>query len=88
MTDLELVNLDRIVSPLIKKGPSISHIYKTNDLPCSRASLYNYVSKNCFSARNIDLPRVVRMKKRKKVKMNPEILKREPIAHMKIFKNI
>lgn len=72
MTDLELVNLDRIVSPLIKKGQSISHIYKTNDLPCSRASLYNYVSKNCFSARNIDLPRVVRMKKRKKSKNEPK----------------
>lgn len=68
MTDLELANLDRIVSPLIKKGQSISHIYKTNDLPCTRATLYNYVSKNCFSARNIDLPRVVRMKKRKQRK--------------------
>lgn len=65
MTELELSNLDRIVSPLIKRGHSISHIYKTNDLPCCRATLYNYVSKNCFSARNIDLPRKVRMKKRK-----------------------
>ena len=72
MTDLELANLDRIVSPLIKKGQSISHIYKTNDLPCTRATLYNYVSKNCFSARNIDLPRVVRMKKRKQRKSEPK----------------
>ena len=65
LTELELSNLDRVVSPLIKNGQSISHIYKTNDIPCSRATLYNYVDKNCFSARNIDLPRVVRMKKRK-----------------------
>lgn len=65
LSDLELANLDRIVSPLIKKGHSISHIHKTNDLSCCRATLYNYVSKNCFSARNIDLPRKVRMKKRK-----------------------
>ena len=65
MTELELSNLDRIVSPLIKRGHSISHIHKTNDLPCCRATLYNYVSNNCFSARNIDLPRKVRMKKRK-----------------------
>ena len=65
LTELELSNLDRIVSPLIKKGQSISHIYKTNDLPCTRATLYNYVSKNYFSARNIDLPRLVKMKKRK-----------------------
>lgn len=65
MTELELSNLDKVVSPLIKRGHSISHIHKTNDLPCCRATLYNYVSKNCFSARNIDLPRKVRMKKRK-----------------------
>lgn len=65
LTELELSNLDKLVSPLIKKGQSISHIYKTNELPCTRATLYNYVSKNCFSARNIDLPRLVKMKKRK-----------------------
>ena len=72
LTDLELANLDRIVSPLIKKGQSISHIYKTNDLPCTRATLYNYVAKNCFSARNIDLPRLVRMKKRKQRNFEPK----------------
>lgn len=68
MTELELANLDRQISPLIKKGQSISHIYKTNDLPCTRATLYNYVSRNCFSARAIDLPRKVKMKKRKQRK--------------------
>lgn len=72
MTELELFNLDRIVSPLIKKGQSISHIHKTNDLPCTRATLYNYVSKNCFSARAIDLPRMVKMKKRKQKRTEPK----------------
>ncbi len=72
LTELELSNLDRIVSPLIKKGQSISHIHKTNDLPCTRATLYNYVSKNCFSARNIDLPRLVKMKKRKQRRTEPK----------------
>ena len=72
LTDLELSNLDKIVSPLIKNGQSISHIHKTNDLPCSRATLYNYVSKNCFSARNIDLPRLVKMKKRKQRRIEPK----------------
>lgn len=52
-----------------KEGQSISHVHKTNDLPCTRATLYNYVSKNCFSARNIDLPRLVKMKKRKQIKI-------------------
>lgn len=72
LTELELSNLDRIVSPLIKKGQSISHIYKTNDFSCSRATLYNYIDNNCFSARNIDLPRKVRMKKRKQKKSEPK----------------
>lgn len=72
MTELELSNLDKKISPLIKQGQSISHIHKTNDLPCSIATLYNYVSKNCFSARNIDLPRLVKMKKRKQRKTEPK----------------
>ena len=38
-------------------------------MPCTRATLYNYISKNCFSARNIDLPRLVKMKKRKQRKL-------------------
>ena len=65
MTEFELNNLDRIISPLIKQGQSISHIYKTHDIPCSRASLYKYIDNNCFSVGPIDLPRKVRLKKRK-----------------------
>lgn len=57
---------------LLKNGQSISHIYKTNDLPCTRATLYNYVSKNCFSVRNIDLPRRVKMKKRRQRRTEPK----------------
>ena len=69
LTEFELANLDRTVSPLIKRGQSISHIHKTNDLNIARATLYNYINKNCFSARNIDLPRLVKMKKRKQRKI-------------------
>lgn len=65
MTELELANLDRLISPLVKKGQSISHIYQTHDIPCSRSTLYRYLAKNCFSVGPIDLPRKVRMKKRK-----------------------
>ena len=72
LTEMELANLDRIISPLIKKGQSISHIHKTNDVPITRATLYNYISKNCFSASSIDLPRKVRMKKRKQRRAEPK----------------
>lgn len=68
MTELELNNLDRIISPLIKQGQSISHIYKTHDIPCSRSTLYKYIDNNCFSVGSIDLPRKVRLKKRKQRK--------------------
>lgn len=83
LTELELANLDRVISPLIKNGQPIFHIYKTQDFSCTRATLYNYVSKNCFSARNIDLPRKVKMKKEPKIK----ILMLELIVLMKILKN-
>lgn len=64
MTELELSNLDKLISPLVRQGQSISHIHKTHDIPCTRATLYNYLSNNCFSVAPIDLPRKVRLKKR------------------------
>lgn len=70
ISDEELCELDNIVSPLIKNGQSISHIYKTQNLNCSKSTLYNYIDQNRLSARNIDLPRRVRYPK-KKSKRNP-----------------
>ncbi len=75
MTELELSNLDKLISPLIKKGQSISHIYQTHDNPCSRSTLYRYLSKNCFSVDPIDLPRKVRMKKRREKRIEPKYTK-------------
>ncbi len=72
MTELELSNLDKLISPLIKKVQSISHIYQTHDIPCSRSTLYRYLSKNCFSVGPIDLPRKVRMKKRREKRIEPK----------------
>lgn len=68
MSELELSNLDKLISPLVKQGQSISHIYKTHDINCSRSTLYKYVDNNCFSIGPIDLPRKVRLKKRKQKK--------------------
>ena len=75
MTELELSNLDKLISPLIKNGQSISHIYHTHDNPCSRSTLYRYLSKNCFSVGPIDLPRKVRMKKRREKRIEPKYTK-------------
>jgi len=72
MSETDLCNLDKIISPLVKQGQSISHIHKTHDISCTRATLYNYLAKNCFSVGNLDLPRKVRLKKRKKAKTTPK----------------
>jgi len=68
ITPGELTNLDNIISPLILKGQSISHIYTTHkiEINCSERTIYKYFDKNVFTARNIDLPRKVKYKLRKK----------------------
>ncbi len=64
----EILRLDGIISPLIRKGQSIHHICSNNRdvIMCSDKTIYNYVDYNLFSARNIDLPRKVRYRPRKK----------------------
>ena len=59
--------LDRLISPLILKGQSISHIYMSHskEIGCSRRTLYKYIDQSVFTARNIDLPRKVKYKLRK-----------------------
>lgn len=72
LSDDELCELDKIVSPLLKQGQTIAHIYQTQDLKCSKSSLYNYIDKNKLSARNIDLHRKVRYSKRKSKRTIPK----------------
>ena len=68
MTFEELQELNDLVSPLVLKGQPLSHIFAVHgdDIPVCRRTLYNYFDQNIFKARNIDLPRRVRYKKRKK----------------------
>lgn len=60
--------LDALISPLLKKGQSLAHIYANHgtEIPCCRKTLYNYIDKGAFSARNVDMRRRVRYKVRKK----------------------
>ena len=68
LTKDELVALDELVSPLIKKGQPIAHILTEHaeELPCKERTLYNYISKGYLTAKSIDMRRSVRYKKRKK----------------------
>jgi len=68
LTPEELHELDCLISPLLLKGQSIAHIYATHakEIKCSKRTLYNYVDSGALTARNIDLPRKVKYKPRKK----------------------
>jgi IS30 family transposase len=68
----EIKRLDNIISPLILRGQSIHHICANNSdsIMHSERVIYNYVDYNLFSARNIDLPRKVRYRPRKKTTNN------------------
>lgn len=67
-TPNEFEHLDQLISPLILKGQSIAHIYQHHkgEIGCTARTIYNYFERQLFSAKNIDLPRKVRYKKRKR----------------------
>ncbi|MDU5107965.1 IS30 family transposase [Clostridium sp.] len=75
ITSKELKNIDDVISPLIFKGQSLFHIFTHHrkEINCCERTLYNYFDKNAFTARNIDLPRKVKYKPRKK--STPPIIK-------------
>ena len=67
ITEDELLDLDEFVSPLIKRGQSIHHVVSNNpdQFNVSEKSIYRYVDGGLLKARNIDMPRVCRLKPRK-----------------------
>ena len=68
MTPEQLKELDDFISPLIRNGQPLSHIFSVygQQLPCSRKTIYNYLDMGLFTVKNVDLPRRVRYKLRKK----------------------
>ena len=64
----EIYELDCLMTPLIKQGQSIAHIYSTHkeEIPCCMKTIYNYIDQGLFVARNIDLPKKVKYRVRKK----------------------
>ena len=84
MTPEELQELNDLISPLILKGQPLSHIFAVHadEIPVCRRTLYNYLDRRIFQARNIDLPRRVRYKKRKK-RSEPRLRKIEQVYRSK-----
>lgn len=68
LTMKELEEVDLLLGPLVEKGQSLHHIWSSHkdELPVKIKTLYTYADKGYFSFRNIDLPRRVRYKKRKR----------------------
>jgi len=65
--------LNEFVTPLILKGQSVHHIVvnNRNEFRVSEKSIYRYVAGGLLRAKNIDMPRVCRLKPRK----------RKPVEH-------
>ena len=63
----ELIELDNFVSPMLMRGQSVHHIAANNpdQFNVSEKTIYRYVSGNLLTAKNIDMPRVCRIKPRK-----------------------
>lgn len=68
ITPSEAGRIDSILSPLIKQGQSLHQICvnNTDEIMLAERTLYNYVDAGLFTASNLDLPRKVRYKVRKK----------------------
>ena len=68
MTSTEFKHLNDIVSNEIKNGHSFSMIVRNHkdEFPVGKRTLYNYVENGYLDIINLDLPRKVRYKKRKK----------------------
>ena len=66
----ELSALDSLVSPLIKKGQPIAHIYAEHreEIGISERTLYKYIDSGYMAVINLDLQRMVRYRKRRKIK--------------------
>ncbi|MGN0818621.1 MAG: helix-turn-helix domain-containing protein, partial [Candidatus Coproplasma sp.] len=68
ITEKEAKRINALLQPLIAKGHSVHHacsIYR-NEIMLSEKTVYTYIDSGIFNIKNIDLPRKVRYKQRKK----------------------
>ena len=63
----EVYTINTTLTPLIKKGQTINHLYINHPdiLDFSKPSFYNYVNNGVFEFGPLDFPRIVKYKKRK-----------------------
>jgi len=78
ITEHEASRLNDIISPLLRQGQSLHHIciHHKDEIMCHERTLYHYVNAGIFSARNIDMPRIIRMGHRKSKKKSFKVDKK------------
>ena len=63
----ELVNINMLIAPLLKKGQSLNHILAnhSSEIRFSERTIYNYIDRHALSIKNIDLPKKVKYRLRR-----------------------
>ena len=66
-SDDKLRELNDLLTPLVKMGQSINHIFSAHadEIGLSEKTIYNYIDSGLFDVRNIDLPKKVAYRKRR-----------------------
>lgn len=74
----ETKRLDDILKPLVNKGHSVHHILANNKdtIMLSEKTIYNYIEIGALSIKNIDLPKKIRYRPRRKVQMGYKVDKK------------
>ena len=85
LTPEEVYNINTTLTPLIKKGQTINHLYINHPdiLDFSKPSFYNYVNNGVFEFSPLDFPRIVKYKKRKNSKNRRTRKEREILINRK-----
>ena len=83
----ELKRIDSIVSPLIRKGQPISHIYAEHgdEIGVSPRTLYRYIDMGCLKVNNFDLRRKVSYKQRKKKREESEAFQNQKFRQTRTY---
>ena len=85
LTPEEVYKINSVLTPLIKKGQTINHLYINHPdiLDFSKPSFYNYVNNGVFEFSPLDFPRIVKYKKRKNSKNRRTRKEREILINRK-----
>lgn len=65
MTQEEFDHFNKKILEAVKNGQSIFHLVETKQVNRCTKSVYSYIDRNILDTKNIDLPRKVKLKKRK-----------------------